>query len=105
MRPRRSVRFGELTIRPLRRVASMTPGSAAFWPALKAERIAGSFPPQTHMGRVNSARRLLFAMAFGCKSVDGTAFSRHAEVHLPWALRVARQIPMGLHVGPREASA
>lgn len=50
----------------------------------------------THMGRVNSARRILFAAAIGCRSVDGSGFSRFSETHLPWALRVAGQVPLGL---------
>lgn len=48
----------------------------------------------SHMGRVNSARRLLFASAIGCQSVDGSSFSRFSKTHLPWALRVARQRPL-----------
>lgn len=47
-----------------------------------------------HMGRVNTARRIRFAAALGCDSVDGTAFSRFSATHLPWALQVARQIPL-----------
>jgi hypothetical protein len=50
----------------------------------------------THMGRVSSARRLLYAAALLCCSIDGSCFSRWANVHLPWALRVARQKPLGL---------
>lgn len=52
----------------------------------------------THMGRVNSARRILYAMAMGCRSVDGSGFSSWSKTHLPWALKVARQIPLGLQV-------
>lgn len=48
-----------------------------------------------HMGRVNSVRRILFAAAIGCRSIDGSAFSKWSETHLPWALRVAQQIPFG----------
>lgn len=52
----------------------------------------------THMGRVNSARRLLFAAAIGCLSVDGSGFSRFSETHLPWALRLSGQRRLeGMH--------
>lgn len=50
----------------------------------------------THMGRVNTAPRILFAAAIGCRSVDGSGFSKWSATHLPWALRLARQIPLGL---------
>lgn len=50
----------------------------------------------THMGRVSTVRRILFAAAIGCRSVDGSCFSQWSATHLPWALRVARQIPLGL---------
>jgi hypothetical protein len=45
----------------------------------------------THMGRVNSARRIVYAAALGCRSIDGSSFSRFPATHLPWALPVARQ--------------
>lgn len=45
----------------------------------------------THMGRVNTARRVLFAAAIGCRSIDGSSFSRFSRTHLPWALRLANQ--------------
>lgn len=48
----------------------------------------------THMGRVNTARRILFAAAIGCRSVDGSSFSRFSKTHLPWALRLATQQPI-----------
>lgn len=50
----------------------------------------------THMGRVNTAKRVLFAAAIGCRSVDGSSFSRFSKTHLPWALRLARQRPLRL---------
>lgn len=49
----------------------------------------------THMGRVNTAKRLLFASAIGCRSIDGSSFSRFSKTHLPWALRLAKQRPLG----------
>lgn len=50
----------------------------------------------THMGRVNSVRRVLYAAAIGCRSIDGSSFSRYSRIHLPWALRVACQLPLHL---------
>jgi len=51
-----------------------------------------------HMGRVNTAKRVLFAAAIGCQSIDGSSFSRFSRTHLPWALRLSRQRPLGLKV-------
>lgn len=45
----------------------------------------------THMGRVNTARRILYAAALGTRSIDGSGFSRFSATHLPWALRLAKQ--------------
>jgi hypothetical protein len=39
-----------------------------------------------HMGRVNSIRRLAYAHALGCTSVDGTGWMRWRKTHLPRAL-------------------
>ena len=44
-----------------------------------------------HVGRVNSSRRISYAAAIGCDSVDGSGFSRFPRTHLPWALLTARQ--------------
>lgn len=49
-----------------------------------------------HMGRVNTVKRLLFAAAIGCRSIDGSSFSRFSQTHLPWALRLATQRPLAL---------
>jgi hypothetical protein len=46
----------------------------------------------THMGRVNSARRLEWAKAIGCRSVDGTSYARFTDTHLP-AARPRRRPP------------
>lgn len=53
----------------------------------------------THIGRVNTARRLLYAAALGVCSVDGSGFSRFSRTHLPWALRLAAHpiLPMEQH--------
>lgn len=40
-----------------------------------------------HMGRVNSRKRFDYARAIGCNSVDGTAYSRWRNTHLPRALK------------------
>lgn len=45
----------------------------------------------THMGRVNTVRRIRYARALGVRSIDGSGFSRFSMTHLPWALRMARQ--------------
>jgi hypothetical protein len=41
----------------------------------------------THMGRVNSHRRIEYAKAIGCKSADGTSYVRFTDTHLPGALQ------------------
>lgn len=50
----------------------------------------------SHMGRVNTMRRIFYAAAIGCRSVDGSSFSRFSRTHLPWALLAARQRPLGI---------
>lgn len=42
----------------------------------------------THMGRVNTHRRLRYAQSLGCDSVDGTAFSMFSDTYIPAALRM-----------------
>lgn len=44
----------------------------------------------SHMGRVNSARRIVYASGLDCRSIDGSSFSRFANTHLRWALPLAR---------------
>jgi hypothetical protein len=39
-----------------------------------------------HMGRVNSLRRLRYAQAIGCDSVDGSSWARWRNTHLPAGL-------------------
>lgn len=41
-----------------------------------------------HMGRVNSVRRLRYALAIGCDSVDGTKYCRFRDTYLDKELRV-----------------
>lgn len=43
----------------------------------------------THMGRVNSGRRLEYAKAIGCRSIDGSKFSRFTDTWLPGGLAAA----------------
>lgn len=46
-----------------------------------------------HMGRVNSHRRMMYAKALGCDSLDGTSFSWFRDTYLPGALAHARLEP------------
>jgi len=43
----------------------------------------------THMGRVNSERRIRYAKAIGCDSVDGTAAAMFSDTKLPGYLRAS----------------
>jgi hypothetical protein len=40
----------------------------------------------THMGRVNTRRRIRYAKSIGCRSVDGTAFAKFTDAHVGWGL-------------------
>jgi hypothetical protein len=40
----------------------------------------------THMGRVNTRRRIRYAKSIGCRSVDGTSFAKFTDTHLWWGL-------------------
>ena len=40
----------------------------------------------THMGRVNTFRRIMFAQTLGVDSIDGSKFSRWSETYLPQTL-------------------
>jgi hypothetical protein len=48
-----------------------------------------------HMGRVNSARRLRYAVRIGCDSVDGTSFSRWSRVYIPTIAGIVRRFEGG----------
>jgi hypothetical protein len=52
----------------------------------------------THMGRVNTRRRIRYAKAIECRSIDGTAFARFTDTHLPWGLAEAAAATQGLLV-------
>jgi len=41
-----------------------------------------------HMGRVNSTRRIQYAQAIGCDSVDGSSFSMFSDTYMPRALAI-----------------
>lgn len=49
-----------------------------------------------HMGRVNSYRRLQYARAIGCDSIDGSGYSRFPETYLPGVLKFLRHEQMTL---------
>lgn len=40
-----------------------------------------------HMGRVNSNRRIRYAQALGCDSIDGSSYSRFRETLIPGAIK------------------
>jgi hypothetical protein len=64
-------------------------GSTAWKPSESAAglaREARSRGAWVHMGRCNTLRRFRHAYAIGCHSIDGTAFSRWPEHHIPRAL-------------------
>lgn len=42
-----------------------------------------------HMGRVNSARRMMLAKSWGCDSIDGTSVSMFTDIRLPERLAQA----------------
>jgi len=44
----------------------------------------------THMGRVNSDKRIRTARAIGCKSVDGTGYAKFTDTHLLNGLNMVR---------------
>jgi len=47
---------------------------------------------RTHMGRVNTVRRLRVAITWGVDSVDGTAFSRFPATKIPGFLRAMGEL-------------
>ena len=46
----------------------------------------------THMGRVNTHRRIMFAQTLGVRSIDGSKFSRWSETYLPQTLDFMEQL-------------
>jgi hypothetical protein len=45
-----------------------------------------------HMGRVNTRKRLHYATAIGCDSIDGTGICRFRDSELPWALGMSTTV-------------
>jgi hypothetical protein len=52
----------------------------------------------THMGRVNTRRRIRYAKAINCRSVDGTAFARFTDAHIGWGLAEVSAATQGMLV-------
>jgi hypothetical protein len=50
----------------------------------------------THMGRVNTRRRIRLALAWGIDSIDGTQWSRWRHTHLGWGLECVGAAVQGL---------
>lgn len=50
--------------------------------------VAKKHSKHVHMGRVNSVRRLRYAMSIGCDSVDGTKYCKWRDTYLDSELRV-----------------
>lgn len=64
--------------------------------AITRDAIDGGIP--VHMGRVNSWRRIRYADAIGCRTVDGTLLTHGPGKHLPrllrWCDEVRTQAPL-----------
>lgn len=61
---------------------------------IDAARLRGK---HTHMGRVNSVRRLMYARSIGCDTADGSKFARWRDTYLPNILRwlaTGQQLPL-----------
>lgn len=52
-----------------------------------------------HMGRVNTWRRIEYANAIGCDSIDGTAVSMYTDTYLPRFSELADAAPQGTLTG------
>jgi hypothetical protein len=46
----------------------------------------------THMGRVNTLRRFVYAQTIGVRSVDGSSFSKWSETYIPRTLAFLSQL-------------
>lgn len=69
-------------------------GSTEYKLSAEAERLARKAKELglwVHMGRVNSRKRVHYARAIGCDSVDGTQFSMFRDRWIPEGLRWARE--------------
>jgi hypothetical protein len=70
-------------------------GSTAFKLSREARSLAAYAKARgkwVHMGRVNSRRRLRYAMQIDIDSIDGSSLSWFAETHIPRRLRWIREI-------------
>lgn len=58
---------------------------------LKLVRDARSLNLPVHMGRVNSRKRIRYAIDIGCTSCDGSGFSKWPDTRIPMAVRWIRE--------------
>lgn len=73
-------------------------GSTDYKLGLAAERLVREAKARgkwVHMGRVNSAKRLAYAAAIGCDSVDGTKWVRWRDVYLDHGLQLVAGLAAG----------
>lgn len=66
-------------------------GDTAWKLGMEAARLVGEAKQRgkwVHMGRVNSIKRMRYAMSIGCDSVDGTGYSKYNRREIPKAARV-----------------
>lgn len=76
-------------------------GSTEFKMGAQAARLVGEAKRRglwAHMGRVNSGRRIQYANAIGCDSVDGTGWAAFKRVHLRRGLALVAA-PQQLRLG------
>ncbi len=59
-----------------------------------------------HMGRVNTMERINYAYSIGCTSIDGSGFSKWADIRIPLGLRWIREAmaPPVIYSSPRGPS-
>ena len=70
-------------------------GSTAWKLSAAAETVAAEAKARgkwVHMGRVNSRRRLRYAIEIGCDSIDGTGWSMFPDKYIAKGLRWIREI-------------
>ena len=59
--------------------------------ARKCVKWARELDKPAHMGRVNSLKRIRYAVQIGCTSCDGSGFSKWPEQKIPWAVKWIRE--------------
>jgi hypothetical protein len=66
---------------PWQQIAALFIGGTSYWKMGEQARALAAEAKQRdkwlHMGRVNGERRLMYAKALGCNSVDGTSMARY----------------------------